>query len=288
MKACLIPPIPDLDKYVDNQATHHLLLAHLFASSLGDKYATFYRDRAARGDYLIIDNSTRELGDALGIEKALELAMVVGASEIVLSDIRFSAIQTLEATERDLFWLTTAGRDLYEQAGKPALMFVPQGGSFPAWHACFVRLLDMTENAIAELDGPDPVVGVPYAYGHRLERPFRELVYLAMAPGLPVHLLGWPRHLQTLVEIASEFPQVRSVDSSRPFVYAKHGLMVSPRVEYPGRDTHYFFDPIPRAHTELTRRNIDLFRAYAGEKSQVAKRLDELMESGVLRNDNAA
>lgn len=264
MKTCLIPPIPDLDRFVDETFTHHLLLAHLcdIPGPLGHAYTAFYKQRAERGDYLILDNSTKELGDAIGLEYTLALAKALGASEVVLSDIRQSAVGTLEATERDLTWLLSEGLALYQEAGKPALMIVPQGGSFPAWQACLVHLLEKVETANRVLGGPPPVIGVAYAYAHLFERPFRELVYIARAARTPVHLLGWPRDLGVLLDIATEFPDVRSVDSSRPFVYAKAGLKVG-EADYPGRDERYFIESIPVEHHRLACDNIEVFQMYA-------------------------
>lgn len=266
MKTCLIPPIPDLRRYVDDHCTYHMLLSHLFdVPGYGDEYRAFYRDRAARGDYVIIDNGTKELGESLGIERSLQLAKDIGARELILSDVRFDSFATLEATERDLAWLLSEGLALYEQASKPALMIVPQGGSFPAWQACLIRLLEKVENANHVLHGPEPVVGVAYAYGHRFECDFRELVFMARVPQLPVHLLGWPRHLLTLPLVATEFPDLRSVDSSRPFTYARTGQRLG-EGEYPGRGDRYFIQAVPDRFGMIVRDNIDLFRVYARDE----------------------
>lgn len=268
MLTCLICPVPDLERFVDRGATHHLMLAHLFEIP---GYVTFYRKRVELyDDYVIVDNGAKENGTGLGLKRVLELGSLVGAKEVVLSDVRYKGPETIASGRADLEWLVTPeGRLAYEAAGRPRLMIVPQGADPFEWEDCLVQLTNMTENALATVFDmyQPPVIGAAYHYDHLFDGGINTILD-KIRHGLTIHMLGWPRALRPLMQAAEKY-DIRTVDSSRSFVYGKHGVechsgypdyLASP---YPSRDAGFFTDPIPPEHYDTVKANISTFRRWA-------------------------
>ena len=99
MKVANIIPIPLLKKY-GNLTDYHLVLSYLIRENT--EYAEFYKQRAKKGDYIIIDTSVIELGKPLTIQEQLPLAERIGASEVMCADYPMDKDKTLEATANDL------------------------------------------------------------------------------------------------------------------------------------------------------------------------------------------
>lgn len=291
MKTCLICPIPDLEKYVDRGATHHLLLSHLFSIP---GYLAFYQRRVMEfGDYVMIDNSAKEYGEGVGLKRLLEQAIAVGAQEVVLSDVRYRFADTVVKGQKELSWLSTdEGWSLYQKAMMPRLMIVPQGADMKEWRRCLHHLLaavDDTFYAKTSMFRP-PVVGVAYHYDHLFDLGIKALLELPEVKKYTVHLLGWPRALKPLYQVSDRFTNIRSVDSSRPFVYAKSGLECTigfPSYDarpYPSRDKHFFTAPISPSYHEIVSKNIAYFRRCASDRAGWSRCIECGSESLELRN----
>lgn len=258
MKAALICPVPDLERFVDSRATFHLLLSHLFDVP---GYVEFYQKRSIEGDFITVDNGAKEHGFGSSLKTTLELGERVNADEVVLTDVRYQCKSTIEAGRTSLRWLDSEEGCLrFLEAGAPKLMVVPQGGNRTEWLYCLGALL----HHVAESSyGPrNPTIGVAYHYEHLFMDGLETLLY-KIDPTLEVHLLGWTRRLPALQELSILYPHIRSVDSSRPFVYGKAGLAASNLNLYPGRDEGFFTESIPTERDAIVRSNIALFRAYA-------------------------
>lgn len=278
MKIALIPPIPNL-QHADHNDGMHLLLAHL----MGDRrYVHFYQQMRIAGHYLIMDNGAHELGAALSHEQILGMARRVLAQEIVLPDVLFDRHGTIERTKRMLKWIVKEGWEEYDSAKRPRLMMVPQGKDSPDWAQCVKGLVKTWETfapQAPELLQP-PILGIskdydenrgglPNLIGNYIE-PLRESFEF------DTHCLGWPSKLWSLARVAHDFPWIRSTDSARPYVYAKHGILLEPGGQvpsYPRRDTLYFEEFLPAWKLEIARKNTLVFRATA---------TDELMHSAVV------
>lgn len=267
MKTCLIAPAPDLEKYASG-SEYHLLLAHLLDASntpTGRTYTKFYKGQGEQGKFLTIDNGAKENGVGVGLPLLLDLAQTLKAKEVVLTDVRFKGWQTVEAGTHELKWLQSkGGHESYQNAGCPRLMVVPQGDSPTEWAKCLNELVNLATGAFSRIEGapPTPTVGIPYHYDHLFDAGLYPLLKHPALSGCPIHLLGWTRRLESLQEIANGFSNIRSVDSSRPFVYAKSGLMCGEQ-EYPQRTEQYFDEPIPPVHDAVVRANIETFKRYA-------------------------
>jgi hypothetical protein len=270
MHAALICPVPDLKKYVDRGATHHLLLAHLFDIP---GYIEFYRERVELyDDYVIVDNGAKENGRGLGLKKVLELGHLVRAKEVVVADVRYECDATIESAQKELAWLASKeGQQHYTWVGQPRLMVVPQGETPERWFECLLELTRLVAEALQWTPHPQPVIGVAYHYDHLFEAGLNGLLDLPVVQRYDVHLLGWPRALRPLLDASKRYRNLRSVDSSRPFVYAKGGLGNTrgyPGFEanpYPSRDEQFFTESISPSLDNFVRANVAHFRRYAGD-----------------------
>ncbi len=257
MRSALIPPIPDLERFAGSRRFHMLLAQHCDDA----RYLEFYRARAADA-YTILDNGADEQ-DALNMERVLELACKVGASEIIVPDVQQDDWATLVQGERSFAYLMTSGQQLYEQAGKPRLMIVPQGTNAWEWETCLAGLLTRAERVERLFHIRPPVIGVSKNHDDVVRGGLRTL--LAKLPaGYDVHLLGWPRRTIALLELAHEFPWIRSVDSARPFTYGMRGEYISNGLARSLPTEHdYFHTAIPDDRVDFVQDNIRTFDAYS-------------------------
>lgn len=268
MKTCLIAPIPDLDRFVGEQFKHHLLLDHLFdIPEWGDVYREFYARRKRAGDFITIDNGAKEHARGSGLAQLLARAREVDADEVVVSDIRFKGRESLALSQLEMMQLLSHLREEYEAAGMPRLMIVPHGETIIDWRNCMFALERVAEHVLNAIDGPQYTIGLPYAYDHVFIEGMMPLVELAVKEVTPnnVHVLGWPRRLSTLDDIGGAYPDIRSIDSSRPIVYGQRGLLAIDHNEYPGRPINFFTNATPWEQDAVVHNNIDIFRSLARE-----------------------
>lgn len=267
MKAALIPPIPDLRR-VPNMGIH-LVLSHLFEDP---RYFSYYQQCRIAGDYLILDNGAHELGVGQMNETLLGHARTIQAQEVVLPDVLFDRRGTVERTKAMLKWVGKQGWVHYLEAGRPRFMMVPQGSDRAEWSQCLKALLSFWD--FYTLEYPEtiqpPVIGISKDYDnwrgglHYLIKHYVEPLYNERE--FDVHCLGWPSNLWSLAKVAREFPWIRSTDSARPFVYAKHGILLEPGgmvPKYPKRDPEYFTESLAGDRWETVKRNILVFQATA-------------------------
>lgn len=268
MNLILIPPTAELSHWgaatpADDYARFHLLLSHMCTDR---DYVTYYMERRAEGDYLILDNGADELAEGQGIKRTLALGTDLRAQEIVLPDVQYEGQKTLDHSLGALKWLLTEeGYVAYARARKPRLMVVPQGKDAQEWGECAERLIDGTRKVMQEVNGPTLVVGVAKQYdalpGGRswccsLLRPY-------LTPAEDVHLLGWAHRLADPLDVAQSHPWVRSIDTAKPLVFGMNGIEVDPRGEgnpvYPGREDGYFAEEFLEDHLETIRTNVERF-----------------------------
>lgn len=276
MRAAMIPPVPELDRFAVTNGHIHLLLSHLTALP---GYTEFYGERSRSGDYLILDNSAHEHGKGNSMSTLLEQAHALGADEVVVPDVLFDASGTVESARQALSWLTTdEGRADYAGAGSPRLMFVPQGRTATEWSWCLSVLLDVYKERYLHdehLTVTPPVIGISKDYYNwkgglvaliqKYVSPYRSR---GNFPGLDVHCLGWPNDLWCLAKVTRTFKWVRSTDSAKPFVYAKNRILLEPGgpiPEYPRRDPHYFEEELTVKQRDVAVRNSEVFSAAAAD-----------------------
>ena len=265
MKAAYIPPIPELGNY--KHEGFHLLLAHLFEYP---DYLEYYKKRAAAGDYLVLDNSAHEHGAGAPVAGLLDLAMEVGAKEIVIPDVLFDAAQTVERAARALRDLAGPLASQYKEAGTPKLMLVPQGQDRRSLMWCFRHLLELHQKFRHSSGiGQNMVVGLSKdydTYSGGLAGLIEEFKSVSGRDRMELHCLGWPNQLWSIANVARLHPWVRSTDSAQAFVYAKNHILLEPGgwiEKYPRRDPAYFEEGFTPRQREIAERNALVFTACA-------------------------
>lgn len=259
MKAAIISPIAMLSNY--SALSHfHLALAHLVLDD--PVYRRFYEEMSARSDYIIVDNSVTELGEARNIALVVEAARLVGAHELVLPDVFGDATATVFSTLRALQHLDRK----YPHHGWK-LCAVPHGKTPEEWIQCYTTLCKLDDVV---------VIGIPKVVETYGMEGGREAMLAAMQTlGLvrknkEYHLLGvWSDPLEVL-RIAQRFPWVRSVDSCIPVLAGLHGVpfpdpLLNTQFERPAEKLD--FNAIEDPHPEITRFNCKQFLYWASGKT---------------------
>lgn len=278
MKLALITPIPELDRFATLSKVHLVLPEHFD----DDRYLQFYKYRRSVGDYVIMDNGAHEHAGPLPISELMMRAVELGPNEIVLPDVQRDAQATLAATSSALEWLTRNTK-AYDAAGRPRLHIVPQGTSMDEWSGCRDALFHLTRNFLAGTSGVVPlprypIVGIAKHHEDLITGGITRLVASCRVhPEInksQIHLLGWPRRLYAVKEVQQMYPEVRSVDTARPFTFAKMEVPVDrppdPKsARYPERDVEYFTDAIPEDQRFLARANVNWFMEMAGDTQAV-------------------
>ena len=128
-----IVPTAHLNETIDDQ--YFMALDHLCDD---DVYMSFFKARIAEGKFVILDNSTVELGEPVDPEVYLVDAKLMGASQVLCPDWLYEADRTIESS-RD--FVKRAKRMHY----KGSIMGAPQGKDDNEWLDCARRMLEMPE-----------------------------------------------------------------------------------------------------------------------------------------------
>jgi hypothetical protein len=264
MDTILIPPIPELDRYPQQR---HLLLLHLLNNKA---YRGFYQARKTCGEYLILDNSAYENGEASPSAEYIGWAQRLQVDELVVPDVLGNIEETLRRAHA-FFTLLAAGTT----ADRPRLMLVPQGLTMEDWRGCLHLLLEMHDAFGFE---KRPVIGVARRYedlthqGSQINGLVWACWYLdalrkgGKLDGTDVHLLGWGRQVWHLGTIGRNYPWIRSVDSAKPFHLALAEIRIDPvgtGVEYKKRPDNYFTRYLNPKQTRDAEHNISVFQMMA-------------------------
>lgn len=244
MKAALITPIPMLQTLAFGDM--HLLLDNLAQES--PAYRSYYRKRAAQGDYLILDNSAHEEGAGNDHVGLLTRARQVYASELVCPDVLFDAMGTVDRTAGALAY--------YKDQNMLGLqlMLVPQAALEPfnkgeEWAKCLYMLCEMHSQTFP---GKTFTVGISKDY-EVWPGGIDALITRYVKPLLDqrkydfeVHLLGWGRDSARLYDLGRNHTWIRSTDSAKPYVYAsQHTSIPYPTYAYTTADPRAIFPPYP-------------------------------------------
>ena len=261
MQFSAICPVSALDS-IARERRYHLILAHLCEPN--SRYREFYKELAARGDTIILDTSTHELGSAPDAEKLLEIAQDIVPSIVVLPDVLEDPVATLKRT--------MAAVDLLHDE-RWRLMAVPQvaTGLKPAevLESWFESLEQMyTESRITAigmcLDGSQffRTQGGRGILLREMEK--RELV----RPGYFYHILGLGSKFTEILDVR-DFSWVRGMDSAKPVTAGLHGLLIhpqkgllTPRVRRP---QNFFSAILDDFQLDTVRKNLKTIDTWLGE-----------------------
>lgn len=206
MKYALITGPSGFDVVDFLRTGYHLTLAQYADQPL---YASFYRDLADKGHFIMVDNGAAELGSSIPFKHVLEFAGRIKADEIVMPDHLDNADKTLAATSKVLYQVPQRSRAV-----------VPQGTTWEEWEYCAKRLVLLGCTTICIAKRYEKLPG-GRAYALQI------LKYMGVLETHNVHLLGF--YNNPVAEIASaqrEYFRVRGVDSAAPIAYAQKHLPI--------------------------------------------------------------
>ncbi len=264
-----IAPVSHLEELA--RGHFHLTLAHLYDDY---NYRDYYRRAADLGEFVVIDNSSIELGKPLPVREMLQLAEVVKANEIVVPD----EIKSPEiSTDQTCFALTQLFGVYYWrlQRMRLQLQVVPHGDTEVAWINSMTRILECYRAITRGLAWvPQLVVGLPKEFPvvitdvTRGKPRFTLEIFADLAraiiPGVQFHLLGQPHNWLALATAWPDCLVIRSTDTVKPIAYAMHGknLETDPHADYAGRPDDYFTHVMNIREIELARVNLAVFKSH--------------------------
>jgi hypothetical protein len=261
MKIALIPPIPNLETY--RQRTDlHMVLSHLLDDPF---YLEFYKKVGMSGEWITLDNSAHEMTGGQPMQELLPQAIAIRAREIVMPDYLFHAMFTVEAT-RDAFQTLTTSPLFSACSPTPKLMIVPQGADEDDWAWCLDQQL-----ATAKAHGLDGLVTLGLSKDYvKFPGGLRHLIREYLLPKQkPIHLLGWTCTWD-LIDLARDFPSIRSTDTAKPFLYAYRNIPLNHYTEPRKlKRPDYYFSLNLEDHYVLAEHNLAMFKLAARGVTQV-------------------
>lgn len=275
MRTAIISPIPELKTF--GFGDFHLLLNHLLSNR---EYKDHYRAQSRSGAYLVLDNSAHEFQAGTDVLQLLTNAREIGAHEVVIPDVLFDGRATLDRSGKALDSIVEDSeiRSLFEEV-QPRVMLVPQGKNIEDWITClsglYLKFSSLSQKH-KDLFQKRPVIGLSKDYemwDGGLLKLIEDHLYIYRGRECDIHLLGWGRQLWKLPEIARFYPWIRSTDSAKPLVYARHDIRISAEEavpEYPTRPKDFFTTSFSDSQRDLGHFNINTFReAAAGSSTRV-------------------
>lgn len=200
MKIAFINPIHYLEL---QNSDYHLALTHLVLKY--PKYAQFYKECREKGDFVILDNSLIELGEAVEIDKVLEAAEIINPNEIVLPDVFLNKNETINTVIKTLFELVSKKGTI----SKYKLQVVCHGKNDKEWKECWD-----TFSVYPEID----CIAIPKVTTTIFKGGRPEAVRYALENNpnnKDIHLLGIWEDVSELKEYTEEEREkIRGVDSS--------------------------------------------------------------------------
>jgi len=274
MELGFIVPIPCLQKF-GIHSTYHLVLAHLIHI---DAYSAWYKGRSKLGDYITLDNASFEVGDDSFNDKDLiEMALKVGAAEVMAPETAFDAFDTVD---KMILFMQTFRR--VKGAEKSLKVFgTVHGDTYEDIEYCYQKFLDLGVNTIGFSCRLDPKMKYkPYHQNDSLRRGLVrfEIIKRLLEDGRidqkrRHHLLGL-NHPYELSFYDQKFSFIKSNDSSAAYLAGVTGVNL--RVmsyEKPNVRITFLFAP------KLTQRTINTIYDNITYLKNIAK-------SGVNSNDS--
>ena len=207
--------LPNKYLHLEDDNDYHLCLAHL----LHDRtYREWFREKATRGDMVIMDNGVVETGKAMEMSRLMDLGASVGVSEIILPDEIYNRDETLFMGMDAMSEFVTAMGTDYEKESLP-LMAVPQGATAMEWVDCVKRMIEW----------PVRTIGISRFTNKYFTSRLRalECVPELINSDKQIHLLGCPGDPIEFSEVETSFPgRIRGIDSGVAVIYATAGILM--------------------------------------------------------------
>lgn len=220
-KIASLLPLHHLSEIKDDE--YFMALSH---AADNDEYLMFFRDRAAEGKYVTLDNSAVELGEPEPFEKYVEKAIGMNANQILLPDTFLEPEKTLREARKSLEFLART------RTYNPDIMVVPQGKTVLEWLQNAKDLIGL--QSTYSLKRPGKVVttlGISARYTDMFGGSRSLMTWIAcrlIYQYQSVHLLGCytdPRKEFVPVRLWSNF---MGMDSSYAAVYTQQNHVMSP------------------------------------------------------------
>ena len=207
-----ILPIGRQKRYADM----HMALTHLVESA-GNEYNKFFMG-LPDDDYIMLDNSVIELGEAVSLNRLINAAKIINADEIVIPDAYKNKDETLRLLYKYLEELE--GKDLPYK-----IQVVPHGKNANEWMDCY--------NEVRRIDEVD-VIGIPkvttsiFPGGRAYLTTLLDRLGVA-TPNKEYHLLGvWNNPIE--LDYVSRYNWIRSVDSAITYACGVNGIRFDEQV----------------------------------------------------------
>jgi len=204
-----------------------LLLAHQVLKD--KKYLEYYIKRKELGDYIILDNSAFEFGEALStdlLEKAINLTL---PNEFVLPDVLFDKNKTIEKSIK-------FANNLNRKSIK--YMAVVQGNTLKDWLACYEYFSQQDyvfSIGLGAIYSPKTIFNNKETNNLVSGREFliNQLKQLKLLNSKkPHHLLGLGDSGHLEIKRLAKYKWIRSCDSNTAYINAKYGIELVPGKEY--------------------------------------------------------
>lgn len=252
MKIAFIPPF-SLLRYTE-QTNYQLCLPHLFAyGSYKVKYHKYCQDE---DQFVILDNGAAE-GALASIDELMKNAIKLRPDEVVIPDVLGDKQATINSAV-----------DFYHQAVPPIEMrSLPFGFMFVVQGQTFQEVIDCAQWA-CEQEWVD-TIGIPRHLLTTLDDDFARVRVANTIQGLnyckQIHFLGangqFPQEVSVLAnpQITSQ-DRVRGMDTSMPFNYAYHNLLlIDTNAPAANRPEHYFHSASTRFDADVVDMNVKYF-----------------------------
>ena len=240
IKLCVITPISHLDTF-ESLGEMSMILSHLVLKNGGDNpYTNYYKRQREKGRFIILDNGAFECeaqGVGVGIDACLDAAEIIQPNEVIAEDVLFDGERTIESTKRFIDRMDQRG-----MLGKYKVMAVVQGHTMDEWFVCFNELMHIKEVdtiGLSKLSVPVSFLGEKESSGcvarsrlectkmiNRILGP--SICFANLDPSSPMgkrfHLLGGDNWLPWEIKQQTQYPWIRSNDSSAAVWYGRNGL----------------------------------------------------------------
>jgi len=211
-------------------------------------YMRFFRERSQQGGYVILDNSTVELGQPEEITTYVAKAIQMEADEILLPDWLHEKDRTLREVDYGI-------HEALERGYQGEFMAVPQGRTQQEWLQCAREMLDYPIHTLGISRRYRPMFGTSRLFSVIA---LRNACMERNRPDVKIHLLGCAGQPETDVAPCLQLPYVQGVDSSLPCLFAKVNRLLEKGAERPLVSVDFFED---KYEVGVLKRNIEAWLA---------------------------
>ena len=220
------------------------------------EYQEFFLEAKHKGDYIIMDNSLHELGEAYDHKRLLHWIQELEPDEFIVPDVWMKSSQTAAQAK---YWLQ------YKYPKKTKITAVVQGEDEASARLCALLLKDLGYKKLNISYGAswygdtalDKALGrISFVKSLLNDKQFKDIKFHLLGCAVPQEF-GW----------YNNHPQIESIDTSNPVMsalenidYTKQGL-----VEKPKANMNEYFDIDPyKVNYENVLKNVKRFREING------------------------